>query len=428
MGLFGVMRTGVSGMNAQASKLGTVADNIANSSTTGYKRAESEFSSLVLSQGNGTYNSGGVEAKTRYAVSDQGTLSFTTSSLDLAVDGNGFFIVADAAGTPTLTRAGAFVPNGEGFLVNTAGYRLQGYSLANGAQPNVVANGLGGLEDINISQNQLDAVPTDQALLWTNLPDDAVDVVPANLPSANAATAEFSAKTSLIVYDNLGNEVKLDVYYTRTTPAGTNPVDWEVTVFDAANAAPGGGFPYTGAALSTTNIQFDETTGNFNAGPPASPTTINVAVPNGSTFDIDLSGSTYLAADFTVMEVNTNGNAPSAVEKVEFDTDGTLYAIYENGDRRGIYKIPLADVASPDKLRPSTGNTFEVTTDSGDVRVGFPGQGGLGDLQVGALEGSNVDLASELTSMIESQRTYSANSKSFKAGSDLLQELVNLVR
>lgn len=424
MGLYGVMRTGVSGMNAQSSKLGTVADNIANSNTTGYKKAESEFSSMVLAQSSGSYNSGGVQAHTVYSISDQGSMSFTTSKLDLGIDGNGFFVVADGDGTPVLTRAGSFVPDGEGYLLNTAGYYLQGYPIADGATPTTIANGLGGLESVNISQNQLDATATDSAKLWTNVPESATIVAPADLPSANVATSTYSAKTSVVVYDNLGNELTLDVYYSKTTETAADS-EWEVAIFNSEDAAAGGGFPYGSAALSTQTLTFDMTTGELTGG---SPTDINITVPNGGTFDIDLSGSTYLAADFTVTEVEANGNAPSAVDSVEFDDDGVLYAIYSNGDRRAIYQIPLADVASPDKLTPLSGNIYQVSTESGDVRVGFPGEGGLGDLVVGALEGSNVDLASELTSMIESQRSYTANSKVFKAGSDLLEELVNLVR
>ncbi len=216
----------------------------------------------------------------------------------------------------------------------------------------------------------------------------------------------------------------LDVYYSKLTETAADS-DWEVTIYNAADAAPGGGFPYSSAALSNQTITFDVTTGSLAA---ASPTVINVAVPNGGTFDIDLAQSTYLDGEFTVTEVNANGNAPSSVEDVEFDEDGILYAVYSNGDRRAIYQIPLADVASPDKLTPVSGNLYRVSNESGDVRVGFAGEGGLGNLVVGALENSNVDLASELTSMIESQRTYTANSKVFKAGSDLLEELVNLVR
>ncbi|ADZ72295.1 flagellar hook protein FlgE [Polymorphum gilvum] len=424
MSLYGVMRTGVSGMNAQSSKLGTVADNIANSSTTGYKRAASEFSSMILSQGTGTYNSGGVKAHTVYAISQQGAISYTTSGLDLAIDGNGFFVVADREGSTALTRAGSFVVDSKGYLVNTAGYYLQGYPIGNGGTVAPVANGLGGLENVNVSQSKLEAVPTDSALLWANVPEDAAIVAAADLPSANAATATYSAKTSLIVYDNLGNAVTLDIYYSKATETAADS-DWEVTIYNADDAAPGGGFPYGAPALATQTITFDRTTGNLAA---ASPTDITVAVPNGSTFDLDMSGMTYLNADFTITEVDANGNAPSAVESVEFADDGTLFAVYANGDRRALYRIPLADVPSPDKLTPLSGNIYTVSNNSGEVRVGFPGEGGLGSLTVGALESSNVDLASELTSMIESQRGYTANSKVFKAGSDLLEELVNLVR
>ncbi|TYC58647.1 flagellar hook protein FlgE [Rhodobacterales bacterium] len=429
MGLFGVMRTGVSGMNAQASKLGTVADNIANSSTTGYKRAMTEFSSMVLSQGSGTYNSGGVQAHTKYAISNQGGMSYTTSKLDLGIAGNGFFVVSDgtdAGSTKALTRAGSFVPNGEGYLVNTAGYYLQGYPITNGAAPAVVANGLGGLEPININQTQLEATPTGQALLYTNVSEDAAVVPAANVPStdfASAGTVQYSHKTSLITYDNLGNEVKLDIYYTKTSD-GPPASDWEVSVFNSDDSTDGG-FPYSAGPISSQAISFDTTNGKLTG---TSATGVNVSIPNGGTFDIDISGSTFLNEDFTVTQVDTDGNPPSSVEGTEFDTDGTLYAVYANGDRRAIYKIPLADVPSPDKLDPASGNIYLPSFESGDVRVGFPGEAGLGKLEVMALESSNVDLASELTSMIESQRTYTANSQVFKAGSDLLQELVNLAR
>ncbi|MEM5585035.1 flagellar hook protein FlgE [Roseibium sp. AS2] len=424
MGLFGVMRSGVSGMNAQSSKLGTVAENIMNSSTTGYKRAQSEFSSLVVSQGAGSFNSGGVEAQTQYQVTKQGNISFTTSKLDLAVDGNGFFVVGNETGESFLTRAGHFVPDGDGFLLNTAGYYLQGYPIDGNTAPTTVANGLGGLERINITQNQLEATPSSEAFLRVNVSEDAAIVPAADLPSANAATSTFSHKTSMIVYDNLGNEVKLDVYYSKVTETATDS-DWEVAVYDAADAAVGGGFPYGAPALNTQTLTFDVTTGNLTG---ASPTDINITVPNGGTFDLDLDQSTYLNADFTVTNVDANGNAPSSVKNVEFDDDGTLYAIYENGDRRAIYQIPIANVPSPDRLTPTSGNVYSTSFDSGDVRVSFAGEGGMGTIKVGGLEDSNVDLGNELTSMIESQRTYTANSQVFKAGSDLLEQLVNLVR
>src|SRR5262249_28845064 len=132
MSLFGVMRTGVSGMNAQSNKLSTVSDNIANVNTTGYKRASTEFSSLILKSGSGDYNSGAGETHILYAITDPGSLQFTTSTTDLAVQGNGFFVVSDVTGTQHfLTRAGSFVPDSRGNLVNPAGFYLMGYNIQN---------------------------------------------------------------------------------------------------------------------------------------------------------------------------------------------------------------------------------------------------------------------------------------------------------
>jgi flagellar hook protein FlgE len=148
MGIYSMMRTSASGMAAQANRLGTVADNIANVNTTGYKRAATEFSSLILESGTAEYVSGGVESRIRHAISEQGSFKFTTSSTDLAVKGDGFFVVSDSAGQPFLTRAGSFVRNADGDLVNAAGFKLMAYQLSGGT-PSIVTNGTAGLEAVN---------------------------------------------------------------------------------------------------------------------------------------------------------------------------------------------------------------------------------------------------------------------------------------
>ncbi|HXF55680.1 MAG TPA: flagellar hook protein FlgE [Hyphomicrobiaceae bacterium] len=418
MGLSGIMRTSASGMAAQANRLSTVADNIANASTTGYKRASTEFSSILLESGS-EYLSGSVKTNVRYAISEQGAFSFTTSATDLAVNGNGFFIVSDSNQQTFLTRAGSFVKNGDGDLVNAAGYRLMGYSLANGA-PNVVANSTAGLEVVNIGNLALQANPPNLGTFFVNLPLNAAIVAPADLPSANAATATYTAKTSLVSYDNLGNLVTLDVYATKTA-AHT----WEIAVFNQADAGAGGGFPYAAAPLATETLTFDPNTGQLDAG---SPTGISIPIPNGATVDLDMSQTSQLAADYIVLEATMNGNAPSQVERVEIDDDGVLYAVFENGARVATYQIPLATVASPDNLKPLAGNVFAPSIDSGNVQIGFAGQGGLGSIVSNALEQSTVDIASELTTMIESQRSYTVNSKVFQTGADLMDVLVNLKR
>lgn len=421
MSVYNLMRTGVSGMGAQSSRLGTVADNIANARTTGYKRASTEFASLVLDNHGTNYASGGVESKTRYHISQAGTPEFTSSATDLAVNGQGFFLVGDAEGRVSLSRAGAFVPLSDGTLMNTAGFRLMGYPVDGG---NPVVNGTEGLEAINIRSGTLVSEPSTGGILTVNLNVDETAVAAANLPSVawgGAPAPEYTHTSSIKAYDNVGREVILDVYYTMTA-ANT----WEVSVFDRATADPAdGGFPYSAGPLSTENLTFDPATGSLDG---ASPTDITIAVPNGGNLVLDLSQTTEKGAEYTIIDAEVDGSGASAIDRVEFAEDGYIYAIYENDTRAAIYRIPLANVASPDKLQPQSGNVFVTTAESGDMQIGFPGEGAIGDIMSGALEGSNVDLASELTTMIESQRNYTANSKVFQTGSELLEVLVNLKR
>lgn len=419
MSLYGMMRTGVSGMNAQSNRLSTVADNIANSNTTGYKRAKTEFSSLVIPSEPGSYNSGGVKTTILNEISKQGVLQFTTSGSDLAINGNGFFVVQDGSGSPFLARAGSFVPDGTGRLVNAAGLYLTGYNFANG-EPSAVTNGFNGLEVVSIANFELSAEASTTGTFTANLPATATVVPPANLPSANGTNAQHSAKSSMVVYDNLGTEVLVDVYFTKTADNS-----WEVAIYNQSDAAPTTSFPYSGPALATQTLDFDPTTGKLTAG---SATDIQITVPNGELLTIDLGAASQLANTYTVYTSFVNGSAPSEIEKVEISADGTMYAQYENGSLKALYKIPLATVQSPDQLLVMPGNVYSQSADSGDVRIGFAGTGNTGVIVSGALEGSNVDIAEELTDMIEAQRNYTANSKVFQTGSDLLDILVNLKR
>ncbi|MBZ9813762.1 flagellar hook protein FlgE [Mesorhizobium sp. CA7] len=417
MSLYGMMRTGVSGMNAQANRLSAVADNIANSDTTGYKRSSAEFSSLIMPGTGGAYNSGGVTTTIRSAVSTQGVMTYTTSVSDLAVNGDGFFVVQDAGGTPYLTRAGSFVPDAQGRLVNAAGYQLMAYDYANG-DPAATANGFEGLVPVQISDQQMTATPSTEGLFSGNLPAGATP--PSGpLPSSNSATAEYTSKTSLVAYDNLGNKKLLDVYFTKT---GTGT--WEVSVFDQSKATPGTSFPYTGGALGSANLTFDTTTGKLTG----ATTGVSFTVPGGQTLNLDLSKLTQLGTGFTVADAKVNGNAPSSIQKVQIGQDGVIYAQFADGSTKALYKIPLADVQSPDNLTAMPGNIYVQSTDSGAVHIGFANEGKLGSIVSGALENSNVDIAEELTNMIAAQRSYTANSKVFQTGSDLMDVLVNLKR
>ncbi|RWL50054.1 flagellar hook protein FlgE [Mesorhizobium sp. M2E.F.Ca.ET.209.01.1.1] len=418
MSLYGMMRTGVSGMNAQANRLSTVADNIANSDTTGYKRSSAEFSSLIMPGTGGAYNSGGVTTTIRSAISTQGVMTYTTSVSDLAVNGDGFFVVQDASGTPYLTRAGSFVPDAQGRLVNAAGYQLMAYDYANG-DPAATANGFEGLVPVQISDQEMTATPSTSGIFSGNLPAGATPVAAGSLPSTNSATAQYTSKTSLVAYDNLGNKKLLDVYFTNTG-AGT----WQVAVFDQSKATPGTSFPYTGGALGTANLTFDTTTGKLTG----ATTGVSFTVPGGQSLNLDLSKLTQLGTGFTVADAKVNGNAPSSIQKVQIGQDGIIYAQFADGSTKALYKIPLADVQSPDNLTAMPGNVYVESTDSGAVHIGFANEGKLGSIVSGALENSNVDIAEELTNMIAAQRSYTANSKVFQTGSDLMDVLVNLKR
>lgn len=417
MSLYSVLRTGVSGMNAQSNKLGTIADNIANTGTIGYKAANTQFATLVLDSGKNNYNSGAVDTDIRYAISAQGSLAYTTSETDLAIQGNGFMLVSDTKGTPYLTRAGSFVVDARtGNLVNTGGYTLLGYSLQDGAT-NAILNNTDNLQPVNLASLNLQAKPSTSGQFSANLPANT-EVVTGDTPLLNTVDSTYSVKSSFVAYDNIGNAVTLDIYMTKTSAA---PDEWEVAVFNQADATDGG-FPYGSAELVSGLLEFDDL-GNMTSAP-----TLDIPIPNGDTLVLDLTGTTQLAADYTPLTVEINGSAPSIVSGVSIDIDGTVYAEYESGDRVAAFRIPIATVASPDNLDPVSGNAYATTLSSGNVQIGFPTEGGRGTLVSGSLEQSTVDMASELTDMIVAQRDYTANSKVVQTSSELLDVLMNLKR
>lgn len=409
------MRTSVSGMSAQADRLSTIGDNVANVSTTGYKRVSTEFSTLILQAVGTNYESGSVETNVRRAVSSQGTFNYSSAVTDLAINGQGFFVVEGPGSEILLTRAGAFTPNGAGELVNSAGAKLMGYNLENWSG-GVVVNGPAGLEPVRLSQLSLTAIPSNAGSLLANLPADAPVIPAANVPSTNAGSADYSARTSLVSHDALGREVTLDVYFAKTAPE-----TWQVAVFDRATAASGGPFPYTAPALATTTLSFDPANGRL-SGAGA----IAVPVPGGSTVDLDMAAMTQYAGDFTVVNGEINGTAAVPVSKFEMSNDGVLVAVYGNGSRVPIFQVPLARVNSPDNLAAVSGNTFLPSSTSGDMQIGLAGDAGLGSILSGALEQSTVDIAGEMTAMIEAQRNYTANSRVFQTGADLAEVAVNL--
>lgn len=439
MSLFGSMNTAISGMNSQTNRLGAIGDNIANADTIGYKRAEVKFSTFLLPSTFGQYNSGGVQSHNMYRVAEQGALKSTGSGTDLAIQGRGFFVVQGTNGNDYLTRSGAFTVDADGNMVNTAGYKLMGTPVTRNGSTNLV-NGLDGLVPVNLQGFVPKAAATSKIMLGANLDSRKPVVAAANLPSANAAGATFTNKTSVTAYDSLGTPVIYDVYYTKKTNAAAAQVgppavpavdsEWDVAVFRQDDAATGGGFPYSSGSLTgnTMTMTFDSATGKLKAGTTTGLTVVDTKAVPTQTISLDFGSFTQLATDYSLFKQDVDGQRATKLATAKIDADGTVYAVYDDNTTTAIFRIPLADVASPDNLETLPDNIYRQTTESGIVFTGFPGEGSFGRTISGSLEMSNVDMASELTEMIQAQRNYTANSKVFQTGADLMDILVNLKR
>jgi len=418
-----MMGTAVSGMLGDTTWLSTISQNVANANTTGYKNSETEFSALVDQAGAANTPGEGVSASLRSLNSLQGSVVGTSTTTDLAVQGDGYFVVSNSSGALYLTRNGSFVPDANGNLVNSAGYYLMGQNVQNG-QPAGTSISASNLTKVNVIGAGEAASPTTSGTLSMNLPSTAAAVtVAANLPSNPALTAApaSTSETSLVAYDNLGGAHTLNVYVTNTTPAGATSPTWEVDVYDSADAAAGGGFPYSAGPLTTQTLTFNPANGQLASGSP-----LTVAIPNGQPMNLDVSSTTQLASGFSVNSAVANGNPSGSLTGVTISQNGMLDFQYSNGASNPAYEIPLATVASEDNLTSVTGDAFQVNQVSGSMQVAQAGTSGLGVIDSSSLESSTVDLATELTQMIEAQSAYQANSKAFQTGADLLDVLNNL--
>ncbi len=407
-----IMNASVSGMQANTNWLSSISQNVANANTTGYKNNEIEFSTLV---DQGAYifpDAAGVTTSVRSMNSLQASLVTTSTPTDLAVQGNGYFVVSNSSGTTYLTRNGSFVPDATGNLVNASGYYLMGCNLQSVAPP---INSFADLQKVNVQSSANSATPSTTGTLIANLPSTATPIAAANLPSTNTVGSAYTDETSIVAYDNLGGAHTFNVYFSNTGPNA-----WQMDVFAASTAASGGGFPYSSGPIVSQALSFSSANGGLASGSP-----ISVTVPNGQTVSLDVSKMTQLASSFNVSSATVNGNAPSTATGVAVGTNGSMSFQFSSGVTLPAYNIPLANVANPDGMTTLNGDAFEATTASGTPVLGAAGTGQLGTIASSALETSTVDLATELTNMIEAQSAYQANSKVFQAGAKVLDVLNN---
>ncbi|MBI4848404.1 MAG: flagellar hook protein FlgE [Nitrospirae bacterium] len=420
--------TAVSGMNANGTALSVIGDNVANMNTTGFKSSRASFGD-ILSQQIGTSQIGrGVEISAVTPQFTQGSFENSANVLDLAVDGDGLFIVGDATGT-FYTRAGQFNLDKEGYVVNPNGMRLKGYLYS---ASGTASSGLG---DINLSA--LNSAPNASADVTISANLDSRSTIPAAFDVTDPnTTSNFSS--SITVYDSLGNGHVVDIYFRKSAEAATgNAWQW-FAVVNGADSASGNteiqangtlGFDNNGALDTESAITYPTGGFDFNGG-AAADQTIGFDFGTSITTDggIGLDGTTQYGSESATVFQSQDGYSSGSLRSITISQDGVMTGIFTNGQTRGVGQIALAKFLSPTELTKMGKNLYAESTDSGQPVISVPGTSGTGQVMSNTLELSNVDLAEEFVKMIISQRGFQANSRIVSTSDELMQELVNLKR
>lgn len=424
------LNAGVAGLSANATRLATISDNIANSSTYGYKQANTEFESFVLAgnSGTGVYSAGGVRASTTRLIDQQGALISTSNATDIAVSGRGMLPVTTASSLDSLTgddslmmtTTGSFHTDADGVLMTDSGLVLLAWPAdADGTIPTFPRDTMSGMEPVVINANQTAGDPTTQMSLGVNLPaEDASDPLPL----------------SVEYFGNLGTSESLDVVFTPETAANT----WTMTMTDSAQS---------GAIVGEYTLVFDDSRSAGGTLSSVTPTVNNPATAtyNGTDGTLaltvaggpltvtigqlgDTNGLTQLSDSFAPTQITKDGSPVGNLTSVEVDENGYMTATYDTGFTRVIYQIPLVDVPNPNGLISLNNQSYQVSPSSGSFFLWDAGDGPTGDIAGYAREGSSTDVAGELTDLIQTQRAYSSNAKVIQTVDEMLQETTNIKR
>ena len=427
------LNAGVSGLTANATRLATIADNIANSSTYGYKRATTNFNAIVTGgTGSGSYSAGGVRTSTFRLIDQRGPLISTTNSTDLAVNGRGMLpvtnmvdVLGGGALPLRLVTTGSFRPDETGILRTDSGLVLMGWPAnVDGTIPNYPRDTITGLEPVQITQNQFAGDPTTRMQLGVNLP----------ATSTVAGAAGLTETTTIEYFDNMGAPKTLAVSFIPVVPGTGSSNAWTMRITDSAS---------NNAVVGEYDLVFDTATGT--GGTLASITTVSGANYNATNGTIALTvpsgpieltigklgdngGLTQLSDRFVRVAVSKNGSPVGNLTGVEVDALGHMSAIYDSGFSRVIYQIPLVDVANPNGLITLNNQAYQVSAESGGFFLWDAGDGPSGDIVGFSREESATDVASELTQLIQTQRAYSSNAKIIQTVDEMWQETTNIKR
>ncbi len=399
----------LSGLNAASADLGVTANNIANANTTGFKSSRAEFGDVFGATAYGLARSASGQGTRLQQIAQQfkqGNINYTDNTLDLAISGEGFFTVKDGGGL-AYTRAGAFGADREGFVINSAGQRLQVYPpSASGTSFDTAT-----LQDLQLATGESAPKATSALEVQSNLP--ANEGLPTTTPFDAADPTSYSRTTSVTVYDTLGAAHTANLYFVK----GANPNEWELNLtIDGAAAGAATPLVFSDAGVLTAPA------GGMLAVPPV--TLTNGAAPLNMSFD--LNDTTQYGESFSVSQLSQNGYTTGRLIGLEVTTEGIVQGRYSNGQATALGKVAMASFTNPQGLQKLGDNAFAETYVSGSPIRGEAGSGSLGSIQSGALEGSNVDLTAQLVNMITAQRNFQANAQMIQTSDQITQTIINI--
>jgi flagellar hook protein FlgE len=428
------LNAGVAGLNANASRLASISDNIANSATLGYKRVETDFHSMVVGSGSDAmFTAGGVRSTSTRLIDERGSLVSSSNATDLSVNGRGMMPVTTSAavnvGNGTLPlmlmTTGSFRPDAEGLLRTDTGMVLMGWPAdADGTIPNFPRNTIGGLEPVRIGTNQFAADPTTKMQLSVNLPATGTMAGATGVP--HELVVEY--------FDNLGTAENLNITFTPDVPATGASNTWTMTIRDSASGdAVVGEYTLTfdssptlgGTLQSVTALSggpYDPATGTVDLTLAGGPLALGLGQPGQP------GGMTQVADQFAPGQITKNGSPVGALTSVEVDENGMMQAIFDTGITRTIYQIPVVDVPNLNGLKSLAGQVYQVAPESGAFFLWDASDGPTGSIAGFSREESATDVARELTDLIQTQRAYSSNAKVIQTVDEMLQETTNIKR
>jgi len=437
MSLYGALMTGVSGLNANSMALSVASSNIANVNTIGYKNGVSTFNTLLAAAaGSGDVSSAGVTSGSKQAVSTQGLLATTASPTDLAISGNGFFVVSQnpvSSGADTsmlYTRAGNFTPDASGNLKNAAGFYLLGWPLDSAGN---IPTDRNAMQNINMNSLSGKAEASTTMTIQANLQASTAAVGAYTAGDMEAGTVTPNFQRTINVYDSQGGSQPLQFSFVKTAantwayeisykgdPANissSNPLQTGTMSFNPDGTLKDADTSTAGVADGSIDITIPWSAAS---GLSSQDLTIDLGTPDSS------DGMTQFDNASALGTSNVDGALFGSLSGISIDSDGYVTASFTNGLAQKVYKLPIATFANADGLAARSGNVYSTSNASGTAILGEANIGGAGAVQSQALEGSTVDLATEFTNLITTQRAYSASSRIVTTASEMLDQLLQM--